>query len=114
MPGPSSSTGGSIVRASRRTGIDCEKASFCTNMPSGTSTTSRPAMMISHATASAVDTPTRVKQKSEGSICASSKPWTALGSSTSHSLTMMPRMKKRTNISRTTLAIASSVLLRNG
>ena len=63
MPGPSSSTGGSIVRASRRTGIDCEKASFCTNMPSGTSTTSRPAVRISHATASVVATPISVKQK---------------------------------------------------
>ena len=94
-PSRSSSTGGSIVCTSRRIGIDCEKASARTNMPSGTSTTSRPAHRISHATASAVDTPTSVKQKSEGSICASSKPWTALGSSMSHSLTMMPRMKKR-------------------
>ena len=71
-------------------------------------------MMISHATALAVDTPTSVKQKFEGSICVSNKLWTVLVPSTSHSLTMMPRMKKRTSISRTTLAIASSVLLRNG
>ena len=83
-------------------------------MPSGTSTTSRPAQRISHATASAVFTPTSVKQNCEASICASSKLWMALGSSMSHSLTMMPRMKKRTSISRTTLAIASSDLLRKG
>ena len=114
MPGPSSSTGGSIVCASRRIGIDCEKASFCANMPSGTRTTRRPAQKISHATASVVATPTSVKQNFEASILASSKLWTVLGPSVSHSLTMMPRMKKSTSISRTTLAIASSVLLRNG
>ena len=113
-PARSSSTGGSIVCASRRIGIDCEKASFCTSMPSGISTTRSPAQRISHATASAVDTPTSVKQKVEASICASSKLWMALGSSMSHSLTMMPRIKKRTSISRTTLAIASSDLLRKG
>ena len=113
-PGPSSSTGGSIVCESRRIGIDCEKASFCTNRPSGTSTTSRPAQKSSHATASAVCTPTSVKQKAEASTCASSKLWMVFTPSVSHSLTMMPMMKKRTSIKRTPHAIASSVRLRKG
>ena len=114
MPDPSSSTGGSIVCASRRIGIACEKASFCANMPSGTSATERPAQKISHATPSVVATPTSSKQNFEASIFASSKLWTVLGPSVSHSLTMMPRMKNSTSISLTTLAITSSVRFRNG
>ena len=114
MPDPSSSTGGSIVCALRRIGIDCEKESFCMNMPSGTSTTRRPAQKISQATASVVATPTSVKQNFEASIFASSKLCTVLGPSVSHSFTMMPRMKKSTSINLTTLAIASSVRFRNG
>ena len=113
-PARSNRMGGSIVCASRRIGIDCEKTSFCTNRPSGTSTTSRPAQKISHATASAVCTPTSVKQKASASTCVSSKLWTVFTPSVSHSLTMMPMMKKRTSTNRTTHAITSSVRLRKG
>ena len=102
------------MRASRRIGIDCEKASFCTNRPSGTSTTSKPAVTISQATASAVCTPTNVKQKAEASTCVSSKLWTVFTPSVSHSLIIMPMMKKSTSINRTTHAIASSERLRKG
>ena len=82
-------------------------------MPSGTRTTRRPAQKISHATASVVATPTSVKQNLRPR---SSRPAvvTVLGPSVSHSLTMMPRMKKSTSISRTTLAIALSERFRNG
>eukprot|EP00964_Phaeocystis_antarctica_P041727 scaffold23879_cov71-Phaeocystis_antarctica.AAC.2 len=46
-PSPRSSSGGSIVRASRRIGAGRAKKSWCTTMPIGTSTPIRPTQIIS-------------------------------------------------------------------
>ena len=101
-----------MVRASRRIGTACEKASCRMNMPSGMITTTSPTQIISTEAIQADSMPTRVEQ--EFSFCASKRLWTALGPSESQSLMTVPRMKNRTSTTCTTQLKASSVSLRKG